>query len=230
MHNKRGFTLIELLVVIAIIAILAAILFPVFAQAREKARQSSCASNMRQVGTALSMYKDDYDDTFPLWWNGRVYWSRALDLYLKNEAVKHCPSDPESLQGDMILSYCGNRNVIYDERQEDIPQGNAPQRMKPSMTEADLKHPTLTVAIYEWGGQVAGIRYDGLTWDEVQSRSPWAIGAPGKRSSENGDLRHTRGGNYIFFDGHVKYHTPDQVMDSRMNKVRPDGVRPHFGT
>jgi len=63
---RRGFTLIELLVVIAIIAILAAILFPVFAKAREKARQSSCLSNMRQLGTALRMYCQDYDERYPL--------------------------------------------------------------------------------------------------------------------------------------------------------------------
>ena len=64
----KGFTLIELLVVIAIIAILAAILFPVFAQAREKARQASCLSNCKQLGTALILYLDDYDETYPLSW------------------------------------------------------------------------------------------------------------------------------------------------------------------
>src|ERR1700737_4207880 len=64
-NPRTGFTLIELLVVIAIIAILAAILFPVFAQARESARMTSCVSNMRQLGTALRMYSQDYDETHP---------------------------------------------------------------------------------------------------------------------------------------------------------------------
>ena len=66
---KKGFTLIELLVVIAIIAILAAILFPVFAQAREKARQTSCLSNLKQIGTATMLYADDYDECLPLMLN-----------------------------------------------------------------------------------------------------------------------------------------------------------------
>src|SRR5437870_2702451 len=69
--KQRAFTLIELLVVIAIIAILAAILFPVFAQARDKARQSSCLSNARQIGLAITMYVQDYDETF--------YWQKAWD-------------------------------------------------------------------------------------------------------------------------------------------------------
>jgi prepilin-type N-terminal cleavage/methylation domain-containing protein len=64
-RQLRGFTLIELLVVIAIIAILAAILFPVFAMARERARLSACISNMRQIGTSLMMYVQDYDETYP---------------------------------------------------------------------------------------------------------------------------------------------------------------------
>src|SRR5260221_14333659 len=70
MKQQRGFTLIELLVVIAIIAILAAILFPVFAQAREKARQASCQSNLKQIGIALKMYVQDYDERWPTGQNG----------------------------------------------------------------------------------------------------------------------------------------------------------------
>jgi prepilin-type N-terminal cleavage/methylation domain-containing protein len=98
---RTGFTLIELLVVIAIIAILAAILFPVFARARESARRSSCLSNMKQIGIGLRMYLDDYDQTFPP--GGKKSWEAGkndrnllavqLQPYAKNEGIFRCPSD-----------------------------------------------------------------------------------------------------------------------------------------
>jgi prepilin-type N-terminal cleavage/methylation domain-containing protein/prepilin-type processing-associated H-X9-DG protein len=102
--RRKAFTLIELLVVIAIIAILAAILFPVFAQAREKARQTTCASNLRQLGLAAMMYSQDYDQRYVPWYGdgtsqgaiatGRgLGWSSILLPYVKNEQMFSCPSD-----------------------------------------------------------------------------------------------------------------------------------------
>src|SRR4051812_21664015 len=94
--RRRGFTLIELLVVIAIIAILAAILFPVFAQARDKARQATCLSNCKQMGLALMMYAQDYDETFPAsrrassGCNSGTFtnpWNVVIQPYAKNEKI-----------------------------------------------------------------------------------------------------------------------------------------------
>jgi prepilin-type N-terminal cleavage/methylation domain-containing protein/prepilin-type processing-associated H-X9-DG protein len=120
-QGSKGFTLIELLVVIAIIAILAAILFPVFAQAREKARQTNCASNQKQVGLSLVQYMTDYDGVVPLYrtqdqfiWTNRsgarvsfgvyseagratgTYWASLLQPYMKNYALYGCPSEQNS--------------------------------------------------------------------------------------------------------------------------------------
>ena len=99
--RKNGFTLIELLVVIAIIAILAAILFPVFARARENARRSSCQSNLKQIGLAITQYQQDYDEQMlkALAYNPPVpatsrHWASAVQPYLKSEQIMRCPSDP----------------------------------------------------------------------------------------------------------------------------------------
>jgi prepilin-type N-terminal cleavage/methylation domain-containing protein/prepilin-type processing-associated H-X9-DG protein len=105
--SRSAFTLIELLVVIAIIAILAAILFPVFAQAREKARQTSCLSNAKQIATGILMYVQDYDERFCMPWynyawtysgdytNDRV-WGQTVQPYIRNWGILRCPSDPNA--------------------------------------------------------------------------------------------------------------------------------------
>jgi prepilin-type N-terminal cleavage/methylation domain-containing protein len=115
MPHRRGFTLIELLVVIAIIAILAAILFPVFAKARDKGRQAACLSNLKQIGLATMMYADDYDETYPYiyyvsgmaWPYGTLIapssgpntydgspWTYVLASYVKNDKIWFCQSCP----------------------------------------------------------------------------------------------------------------------------------------
>ncbi|MEN6549066.1 MAG: prepilin-type N-terminal cleavage/methylation domain-containing protein [Armatimonadia bacterium] len=113
MRPSRGFTLIELLVVIAIIAILAAILFPVFAKAREKARQSNCLSNVKQLTLALLQYAQDYDERLPMLYdlgNPRKGLIQTTQPYVKSFQVHDCPSsDMKSLTND----YLGNRSYGY---------------------------------------------------------------------------------------------------------------------
>src|SRR5690348_17116492 len=101
--HRQGFTLIELLVVIAIIAILAAILFPVFAQARDKARAAACLSNVKQIGLGLMIYAQDYDETLPhhpadvgnfLADTAGPNWAKGLMPYVKSAQILNCPSAP----------------------------------------------------------------------------------------------------------------------------------------
>ena len=121
-HQKHAFTLIELLVVIAIIAILAAILFPVFAQAKEAAKKTMCLSNQKELGTGVQLYVNDFDDSFPMseykgtdhgaWWE-QVRWQDAIYPYLKNGdkfgfdnrasgagGIFHCPSFPSNQEAE----------------------------------------------------------------------------------------------------------------------------------
>src|ERR1700720_3223755 len=145
MKKRTGFTLIELLVVIAIIAILAAILFPVFAQAREKARQAVCLSQAKQWGIAIDMYKQDYDGTMVAWSslatdaNGKrttIYWSEMLQPYMKNRNIGVCPSDTDKLDRTRdFLSYCFNRNVMWG-------LDNAPNM---PASDAQVRYPTTTI-------------------------------------------------------------------------------------
>jgi prepilin-type N-terminal cleavage/methylation domain-containing protein/prepilin-type processing-associated H-X9-DG protein len=102
---KKAFTLIELLVVIGIIAILAALLFPAFAKARERAKRTECISNMKQIGTAISMYCSDYDERYPFAWTENYYdihpiLSDLLTIYVHDGHIWRCPSD----RGETFLS------------------------------------------------------------------------------------------------------------------------------
>lgn len=129
LSQHRGFTLIELLVVIAIIAILAAILFPVFARARENARRTSCISNLKQMGLATMQYTQDYDESLPValysvpngfnypdgkeWQPDILYWPQMIYPYHKSTQVFFCPSSPDPTRTDpRRLNYGANEVVI----------------------------------------------------------------------------------------------------------------------
>jgi len=153
-HRSRthAFTLIELLVVIAIIAILAAILFPVFAQAREQARKTVCLSNTKQIGLACAMYVQDYDETFPLAWGITGAWWEHLDPYIKSSGVNisagtlsgtdniwHCPSDTQSDVATMRVSYTSNALIMGG----GAPIWNYP--LDPPQTLAAIQYPANVV-------------------------------------------------------------------------------------
>ena len=124
--QKSAFTLIELLVVIAIIAILAAILFPVFARARENARRSSCQSNTKQMGLAFLQYTQDYDELFPTYATSNSYtypngsgtgttmlWMHKIYPYLKSSQILNCPSSGAIYSGGYYWAAGGGDNVAY---------------------------------------------------------------------------------------------------------------------
>jgi prepilin-type N-terminal cleavage/methylation domain-containing protein/prepilin-type processing-associated H-X9-DG protein len=121
--KRQAFTLIELLVVIAIIAILAAILFPVFARAREKARQAACLSNQKQIGLAVMQYTSDYDGFYPMRYGGACppdcenakvrSWKNMLMPYIRNFDVFRCPSNPTAMQPDSIGTAATNKVGVF---------------------------------------------------------------------------------------------------------------------
>jgi prepilin-type N-terminal cleavage/methylation domain-containing protein/prepilin-type processing-associated H-X9-DG protein len=173
--TTKAFTLIELLVVIAIIAILAAILFPVFAQAREKARQASCLSNQKQIGLGLMMYTQDYDETYPtayLYKNntlttnggsagGYVHFSAMIHPYIKNDQVWVCPSDPNRGVGpdnpvcpnwlDMATLGCEAQapRISYVPNSAVLPRKRGPQDAPNVVPIAAIDAPADVIAIAE---------------------------------------------------------------------------------
>jgi prepilin-type N-terminal cleavage/methylation domain-containing protein/prepilin-type processing-associated H-X9-DG protein len=214
--TRQGFTLIELLVVIAIIAILAAILFPVFAQAREAARKTACISNFKQVGLGVEMYKQDYDGTWPIWWNGvdqdhvevQGYgrcWAGVIDPYTKNNQIRKCPSDPnptppgypDANMGGTVQSMTSNRNIQYDDNKAAASSG-----VRPAMNDAEITNVARTVGIHEAVGAD-----EGRTTPIQDSYTGWW----GTNEKLYGDTHHQSGGNYVFFDGHAKWLRPHNV-------------------
>jgi prepilin-type N-terminal cleavage/methylation domain-containing protein/prepilin-type processing-associated H-X9-DG protein len=193
--KARGFTLIELLVVIAIIAILAAILFPVFARAREAARASACRSNLKQIATGMLMYVQDYDETMGHTWvndptNTNTTWMYYLQPYIKNTGVIHCPS---------ALRRTDRANYGYY---------NALDRQ----AMASLQVPSDTVMFADAVDVGAsGSNPDPELWQELGDHDweldyngPFNNGGTATWSNRRAIGRHSTQCNIAFVDGHVK--------------------------
>ncbi|MFP3903712.1 MAG: DUF1559 domain-containing protein [Armatimonadota bacterium] len=193
MKGQRGFTLIELLVVIAIIAILAAILFPVFARAREKARQTSCLNNQKQLGLAWHMYVQDYDENIPpysLRGDGNWYerWYQVLEPYIKNQQIWVCPSD-----GGAVRSYAYNGYYLVDA--EIGNSGWDPRSSHSADFLADIEEPAKTFMAGE------------------SQENYFFLYDPTQTSLHDRVIfdRHNEGCNYSFCDGHAKWMSKSAV-------------------
>lgn len=214
-YNKvrRGFTLIELLVVIAIIAILAAILFPVFAQAREKARQTSCLSNEKQIGLSILMYTQDYDEQFPsgsrdyaanpnsatqlafsgLGWAGQIY------AYTKNAQIVKCPDDSTSgvsatntTEALYPVSYAYNLNIAQNP------------------ADASLAAPANTVGIFEVRNDIADVTAQNEIGLSTTYPTIWSAVGDGLNylASIDGTVVPTVQGNVVMDTGILGGYTP----------------------
>jgi prepilin-type N-terminal cleavage/methylation domain-containing protein/prepilin-type processing-associated H-X9-DG protein len=231
-RNGRAFTLIELLVVIAIITILAAILFPVFARARENARRASCLSNMRQLGMGFLQYAQDYDERLPAnVGTGNsfgAYWTTGIYPYVKSAQVYTCPSDAaHTTSPNVEVSYALNWALVY--KQGNGCTGVAGAVCGAGGSLAVFNSPAKTVCLYEIQGQprnvadaaTAGYLMGwGLVSGPVYINSFLTVGkiATGPlKSTSQGALdsthpaRHFEGSDYLFADGHVKYLQPGAV-------------------
>lgn len=204
----NGFTLIELLVVIAIIAILAAILFPVFAQAREKARQTMCASNARQIALGVLMYIQDYDETLapiavlsPT--GAGILWPDLVAPYIKNDQVRRCPSDAQA------------KHNSYGLNEITFPDLTDPSNLQTSIiTLAAFQTPSDTIMVGELGTQ------DDLKTDRPDA---YKLTAPDYPLNDAADARpsarHTGRANLGLMDGHQK---PFRLEQFYMNQTPPD--------
>jgi prepilin-type N-terminal cleavage/methylation domain-containing protein/prepilin-type processing-associated H-X9-DG protein len=239
--RRSAFTLIELLVVIAIIAILAAILFPVFAQAREKARGITCLSNHKQISLGIAMYTTDHDGYYPMlqWWAPgpiQYSWYAVIWPYIKNgdryadgtgwgtTGIYQCPSRPRVQGGN----YGCHMDVFTDQWVDGVNNAN-----KPTVSEAVIEAPADKIVMMEngmtegpWGwGRFATWEWDWVSWignppvrdgNDIEANFD-CDGAEGGSAVWAGcgmhpRYRHTRTANVAFFDGHAKSMSKGSIL------------------
>jgi prepilin-type N-terminal cleavage/methylation domain-containing protein/prepilin-type processing-associated H-X9-DG protein len=231
-NRRRGFTLIELLVVIAIIAILAAILFPVFARARENARRASCQSNLKQIGLGFLQYTQDYDERLPYTdygysVPGRIGWDEAIFPYVKSVQIFQCPSavgtstasstqyNQEASAASLTGQWTGNPNRDYGMNGYLLPNtvagGNFTGRNTASgyLALASIDN---TAEIF-LAGEARRSNLGGWYGEVI-----YAVNAGGMNFSNDqvnpdgihGGNVHLEGANWLYMDGHVKWQKPEK--------------------
>jgi len=225
-NAPRAFTLIELLVVIAIIAILAAILFPVFAQAREKARQTSCLSNLKQIGVGLMMYSQDYDEQLPpAWigypnvnWPGVARWMDVVQPYVKNTQIFSCPSSNtkyvpvppgQTVDGAGVADKNGGyaMNVAYYEANT-VDAASPPTPVFDKAGEfpkslAQVADPAGTAYVFDFFNGGGSFQ---CAWPSIAGQPEVVTTVTPRTLGPGGWLRETHQGqiNILFCDGHAK--------------------------
>ena len=239
--RRSGFTLIELLVVIAIIAILAAILFPVFAKAREKARAISCSSNERQIGLGLLQYIQDNDEFYPNTNNRNANinnWAQDIFPYVKSVGVEECPDNPDVQkfnQNNTWNSGSGTANSTWMGYANWLP-GSAPippsyglsnflgdylgieQNSQGALNTSQVNEPSSKIMIAERWANHGGTNAPGCTAVPVNQDgvgwSDWDNNGEGSPYSYACELTafHTKQSNFLFCDGHVKSMNPVNTM------------------
>jgi prepilin-type N-terminal cleavage/methylation domain-containing protein/prepilin-type processing-associated H-X9-DG protein len=247
--QKSGFTLIELLVVIAIIAILAAILFPVFAKVREKARQTSCLSNEKQLGLSFTQYVEDYDEKYPVNGGGNneaAGWGSRVYPYTKSTGVYHCPDDPTTtttnLDGkgetDYPVSYAFNKTIADN---NGLAAQNAPASTV-LLFEVEGVQADITNVNNELNGgnyvSAAGNGGDGgnftgnFGWLNSNNGNyyyasgvdaTWGFGNPSRGTGCQKVPYHTGGSNVLFADGHAKWVRAAAISPGTNANASTDG-------
>jgi prepilin-type N-terminal cleavage/methylation domain-containing protein/prepilin-type processing-associated H-X9-DG protein len=241
--RPSAFTLIELLVVIAIIAILAAILFPVFGRARENARRSSCQSNIKQIGLGFAQYTQDYDEKYPQVATGglngaaisatnTVGWVDSLQPYLKSTQIFQCPSETNAptTTGTAGFSdywyngFIGDSGRTYGTTTTPTVaggNGGGAATTNGGLSQASLNASALTVLMGD-GDATASTGTNTNVWNKGTGgyavNDVWTTTASG---SIGPDRRHLDGSNYGFADGHAKWLKPEKITNKFTTSGEP---------